>query len=123
MNETTLSLIKECTVKILVGQNKSLGSGFFVAPGLVLTCSHVIEDGQPLDASALIKVQWKKEQYNAQVIKAFPKPFPDIALLGIESLISHPCVYLNSSINIGEDLYIFGFWHSSKICMTILNYL
>ncbi len=109
MNETTLNLIKECTVRILVGQNKSFGSGFFVAPGLVLTCSHVIEDGQQSDTSVSIIVQWKKEQYKAQVVKAFPKPFPDIALLGIESPISHPCAYLNSNINIGENLYIFGF--------------
>jgi hypothetical protein len=42
--------LKRCTVRLLV-PGKSLGTGFFVAPGLILTCAHVVQTAQENNSS------------------------------------------------------------------------
>jgi len=76
-------LVRQCTVRIqiIVDQQKKFGTGFFVAPGLVLTCAHVVE--APRDTNELsINVHWNDETYPAQVNHLLSAPYPDLCLLG-----------------------------------------
>lgn len=36
-------LLRRCTVRLRVPQDESQGTGFWKAPGLLLTCAHVVE--------------------------------------------------------------------------------
>lgn len=52
-------LLNRCTVKLSV-PGKGHGTGFFVAPGLILTCGHVVSIGdKPVDEP--ISVRWGRQ--------------------------------------------------------------
>src|SRR5689334_18132444 len=55
----------ECTVQVLpdVGDGQHIlgGSGFFVAPGVVITCAHVVSSGGR--AVGRVRVQWNGVTY------------------------------------------------------------
>src|SRR5215831_13606046 len=42
MEQSLIDLLHRCTVKLTVG--RGYGTGFFVAPGLILTCAHVVKE-------------------------------------------------------------------------------
>jgi hypothetical protein len=108
MPETSPEDLKNCTVRISHegGQNHD-GSGFFVTPRLILTCAHVCEIGK----GKQIYIHWREQPYPVKVrfcsqdIEAL-----DLALLELEdSTLNAPHVYLNERINIGDNLYNFGY--------------
>ncbi|NET46431.1 trypsin-like peptidase domain-containing protein [Okeania sp. SIO2B3] len=101
-----MEFLQYCTVKLSTPQNRN-GTGFFVAPGLILTCAHVVKDLGDLP----IKVRWKQEHNfaEAKVEESFPKF--DLALLRFnppkdENL---PCVKLDEDIKTGDELYTFSY--------------
>jgi hypothetical protein len=106
--KTLQDLFHECIVRLDVA-DKIKGTGFFVAPGLILTCAHVVKDktGQP--ATQPIKVHWRGKDYPAQIEKFRPPDYPDLALLRAEKLPTHPCVYLDSDVQLDDKLYSFGY--------------
>src|SRR5205814_2153524 len=66
MTQSLYELLADCTVRIL--SNSASGTGFFVAPGLILTCAHVIANAQQGGMQKLpVKVFWKGQEYSAQV--------------------------------------------------------
>ena len=100
-------LLRACTVRVTGGPMP--GAGFFVAPGKVLTCVHVIRDCR---ASA---VRWERLAVRGErdgqlaleaercrpiavladkgrPIPALECPYPDIAVLEVDGLDGHPCV-------------------------------
>lgn len=83
-------LLKQCTVKLMPSGN-SWGTGFFVAPGLILTCNHVVQqaNGEP------VQVMWQQSIHWAQVVveQSFPDPY-DLALLQVTTSPNSnpPCV-------------------------------
>jgi hypothetical protein len=36
-------------------------------------------------------------------------PYPDLALLHVEDVKDNPCAYLHSDVNVGDDLYSYGY--------------
>jgi hypothetical protein len=114
--------LKRCTVQLLVSK-KSLGTGFFVAPGLILTCAHVVQtaqednlsvevhtwDGQSLGLGSIDKYILEKipnkDNFPGQ---KFQYLYPDLALLQVK-LVDHPCVYLNVQVGSKDKLYIYGY--------------
>jgi CHASE2 domain-containing sensor protein/V8-like Glu-specific endopeptidase len=122
-------LLRFCSVK-LAQEKFGWGSGFFVAPGYILTCAHVVRDV----GEKPVTVYWQKTgnpyassdspvtgdqveffEYQAKVEGFFPDPY-DIALLKLTAVPpNHPCVYLDestqpeSSIRTGDELYTFGY--------------
>jgi CHASE2 domain-containing sensor protein len=105
-------LLKLCTVKLSVPGKVGWGTGFFVGPGKILTCAHVVKDagGQP------VKVCWQgQEEFSKATVQGlFADPF-DLALLELQSPADHPCVYLDESVRSSsavqpdDDLYIYGY--------------
>jgi tetratricopeptide (TPR) repeat protein len=98
-----VELLARCVVTIADGSGVFRGTGFFVAPGEVITCAHVI---QGLDTVA---VAWELTLTSAVAETILPAldvddpasrfhPLPDIALLQLVSPPKgHPCVWLDSS--------------------------
>jgi S1-C subfamily serine protease len=98
------ALLRRCTVRVEQGQGH--GTGFFVAPGLVVTCAHVVEttDSQ----TTPVPIYWQGQTYRAHIEKIFASPYPDLALLRTE-LQEHPCVYLHTAITLDDPLYSFSY--------------
>lgn len=93
-------LLKDCTVRI--NTTGLLGTGFFVAPGFILTCSHLIKNSR----AESIEVNWKDKIYPITRIEDAVEP--DLSLLQIEDR-SHPCVLLSEIVDPFDDLYTYGY--------------
>ncbi len=114
-------LVKNCTVRLLV-QGIGKGTGFCVAPGLVLTCAHVIAEA--LEQRLPVKVHtWDGQQVGQTFVDAkdvlleeIPVPdgakrvhkYPDLALLRIERR-DLPCVYLAEIVGGQDLLFSYGY--------------
>ena len=111
-------LLRGCTVRVTGGPMP--GAGFFVAPGMVLTCVHVIGD------SAALVVRWERDGQSVlearvsgraavladrgRPIPALDRDYPDIAVLEIGGLDGHPCVRIDPEWPSLEDSFlVFGY--------------
>lgn len=117
---TTISglelLLQSCTVKVTHPGLSGWGTGFFVAPGLVMTCAHVVRGAKDKQ----VKVHWPKAtlDYAAETLKiADDRKTLDVALIKLESSFPiHPCVYLDEAIHDneqdlrpGDSLFSYGY--------------
>ncbi|MFL5700136.1 MAG: trypsin-like peptidase domain-containing protein [Ktedonobacteraceae bacterium] len=115
-------LLKLCTVRLLV-TGWSLGTGFFVAPGLILTCAHVVQsakknnlavkiftwDGQSLGQGTIEKyVNEELPAKDAITDTRLTNLYPDLALLRVIQN-DHPCVYLYDKVNEHDSLFSYGY--------------
>ncbi|MFB7947163.1 trypsin-like peptidase domain-containing protein [Kitasatospora phosalacinea] len=95
------ALLERCRVRV---SGRTDGSGFFVAPGYVLSCAHVAGG----TAGARVRVEHGAAAYGATVLAAAPDesaadrspyalyPYPDLALLEVDDPpVGHPCVWLD----------------------------
>lgn len=110
--------LQTCTVRINIfinAQYRSIGTGFFVAPQMVVTCAHVKIMGENALRKRRITsnddrffIEWQGKNFAAKVIKCTDAAYPDLALLCSE-VPEHPCVYINSDRERRDDLLFFGF--------------
>jgi hypothetical protein len=100
MAQSLYDQLHGCIVNISAGNAQ--GTGFFVAPGWILTCAHVVV-GEPS-----INVTWKGKVYSVQTLEIRDVNFPDIALLKID-IVNHPCVLLAGGAEPFSELYTYGF--------------
>jgi len=102
------ALLQQCTVKLTLPGRMGWGTGFFVAPEWILTCTHVVQEatGQP------IQVRWQNQENWTQAVveRSLPDPY-DLALLRVTLPIdaNPPCVYLDAAIQSRDPLYLFGY--------------
>ncbi|PSB24033.1 tetratricopeptide repeat-containing serine protease family protein [Stenomitos frigidus] len=100
------ALLQQCTVKLTLPGRIGWGTGFFVAPGWILTCAHVVQEakGEPL------QVRWQKRELEAVVERSLPDLY-DLALLRVTlpADANPPCVYLDQDIRSRDPLYLFGY--------------
>jgi len=102
------ALLQQCTVKLTLPGRMGWGTGFFVAPEWILTCTHVVQEatGQP------IQVRWQNPENWTQAVveRSLPDPY-DLALLRVTLPIdaNPPCVYLDAAIQSRDPLYLFGY--------------
>lgn len=99
-------------MEIIADKPPAAGTGFVVAPGFVLTCAHVILDGNG-NAASEIRILVDNRYENATIKIATSPVFPDLALLAITDL-TIPCVLLGSDPAPNTPLYSFGFPAGSK---------
>jgi Trypsin-like peptidase domain/TIR domain len=98
-------LLRDCTVRI---DNKKVpqGTGFFVAPGLVLTCAHVLEK---VTNEADLTIVWENQTLSAKIKTIINGEYPDLALLKIDN-IAHECIYFqNDDAQPYDRLYSYGY--------------
>ncbi|MFF3863640.1 tetratricopeptide repeat protein [Streptomyces sp. NPDC002209] len=97
-----------------------LGTGFFVAPGWVVTCAHVVFDasqGTEVDQVLLVPDSSLRSSPVPAVVKARSEPpqgtalwpFPDLALVRLDSELDHPCVRVYPGDPIGGECHAWGF--------------
>lgn len=106
------SRLRKCTVRIRNKTGKGYGTGFFVAPGLVLTCAHVVGDKN----RHRVEISWdghdlvgKLDRYLASSsFDQSKSDWPDISLISL-NLTEHPCVLLIPDTVIGDEMYSFGY--------------
>jgi hypothetical protein len=106
MEEQLYELLKRCTIRISDPVTGEHGTGYFVAPQLILTCAHVVESAQYNNTT--VKVDWNGQTYTAQIKFYLDKPYPDLAILNV-NVIDHPCVYLHNGAIPGNFLYCYGY--------------
>jgi tetratricopeptide (TPR) repeat protein len=111
-------LLRACTVRVVGGPMP--GAGFFVAPGRVLTCVHVIGD------SADLMVRWERDgqpvleipasgriavlEDRGRPIPALDRDYPDIAVLKVDGIDGHPCVGIDPEWpSLKDDFLVFGY--------------
>lgn len=99
--------LQRCSVKISqANKNTHEGTGFFVAPHLILTCAHVIQNAQKNNAA--LKINGQEQEADARIYNITDSIYPDLALLETD-IENHPCVYLHDVIRLKDSLYIYGY--------------
>ncbi len=94
-------LLQAATVR--VGPLGQHGSGCFVAPGLVLTCWHVVEK-----LGEIVPVQpWTEQslgpRLSARGIRHFERP-DDLALLALDESYDHPLIWLGAGYQLRDPM-------------------
>ncbi|WP_322749919.1 MULTISPECIES: trypsin-like peptidase domain-containing protein [unclassified Frankia] len=93
-------LLRKAVVEVACDTG-SVGTGFFIAPGIVITCAHVVA-GRP----SVVWVQAGDVRQSATVLFAEPReapvgarifPYPDIALLAVEWTAEYSCAWLGQA--------------------------
>lgn len=104
-------LLQQCTVKITVPGG--WGTGFFVAPGLILTCTHVVRKAADLQVTVFYSAR-QAPLSSIVKVKADDGKTLDLALVELsEPLPDHPCVLLDEEpVAIGQALYSYGYLES-----------
>jgi len=99
-------LLVRCTVRLTVPGDSGQGTGFFVAPGLILTCAHVVEAAGP---DKVVDVHWAGQSIPGQCVKEYfqPKGF-DVAMVRVD-LADHPCVLLDEAYTLGDGMLAYGY--------------
>lgn len=105
------TLLQQCTVKLSVAGG--WGTGFFVAPGLILTCAHVVRKAADLKVAVFYPARQQTLLATVQA-KVDDGKTLDMALVKLsEPLSDHPCVLLEEeSVAIGQPLYSYGYSES-----------
>nr|MBX2863875.1 trypsin-like peptidase domain-containing protein [Leptolyngbyaceae cyanobacterium MAG.088] len=97
-------LLQQCTVKLSVPENGQVGTGFFIAPGYILTCEHVVRRA----TTATVGYQNNDDYGTATVEQVFAES--DIALLRFEPPEALPCVLLSADgPMVGDQVSTFGY--------------
>lgn len=103
-------VLRQCTVRIDV-HGSPKGSGFFVAPGHVVTCAHVLAsvDLSAADAVTAIDVSGPDERHYP--VAAVPNVWKtdDLAVLRVTPADSHRCVLLFPGLNQFDRLSTFAY--------------
>jgi hypothetical protein len=107
-------LAADCRVRIgadIIGAPEEGGSGVWVAPGVVLTCAHVVPSG-PRSA---VQVGWRQHLLSGTVTHWVPDTpdgdlwtYPDLAVIVVPDAPPHPCAWLSEAAPVGE-LAAFGY--------------
>lgn len=105
--DALLRLLDRCTVRLVIDSGREVGTGFFVAPGLLLTCAHVLNGAA--DGSGTIEVEWDGQKSSAALEQITDKTYPDLALLKTSAITNHPCVYLSPEVSLDDQLYTYGY--------------
>jgi Trypsin-like peptidase domain/NACHT domain len=102
----TIELFRKCVVRI-----PKLGTGFFVAPNCVLTCSHLFKDHR----GTTVDILWQGHTGTAAIHcqrTLENQDLPDLALLEVDwnspRPDGHPCAMLGDEAEWRQDLLAFG---------------
>ncbi len=101
MSELT-ELLHQCTAQ--VNAATSTGSGFFVAPGKLVTCAHVVKSSY--EHQQALHIVYQGRTLPADIVTYTPSQ--DLALLAVPNR-AHPCVYLAADLEVRDALYAFGY--------------
>jgi len=104
-----IKLLRSCTLLVKAVQKNgqiNIGTGTFIAPGFILTCAHSVTKANKESES--IKALWNSKSHNASIHRNIPNRKIDLAVLRV-GVTNHPCIYLDQSIELHDDLFTFGY--------------
>ena len=104
-----LDLLEECTVRVT---GPGHGTAFFVAPGLALTCAHVVAFDQDAVAPHAVQMLRRDGTSLTGSVDAnwvFPHRDEDIAVIRVASAGDHPCVMLGEDAALDDAVRAHGF--------------
>jgi len=114
-NEVTIPdhALPACCVRIDVGGSPA-GSGFFVAPGVVVTCYHVLRlerlSSQEADPELSVVSPSRRATYVVRDWREWsPTEEDDLAILRVEPADDHPFVLLDTGLRARDELHTYGF--------------
>lgn len=93
------------TSTVMVSAPGRIGTGFFVAPGQVLTCAHVVV-GPTREPPERLAGQWGDADLDLEVMQF--RPDHDLALLRVVGELVHPVACLATQIEPGDELWACG---------------
>ncbi|GAA1017730.1 hypothetical protein GCM10009556_066210 [Acrocarpospora pleiomorpha] len=101
-----------CEATLKLTSNVGEGTGFFVAPGRVLTSAHVIgQEGRILRSQ--VDATWAGRAVTLAVTRDDYRPAyeggSDLALLHLPDGLEHPVICLNDSAEPGDELWTYGY--------------
>ena len=115
--EQLIELLRRCTVRLSVPGGH--GTGFFVAPGTILSCAHVVKPAQ--EAGKPVTAYWNGQSYTASIQRYLAEThpelhmlYPDLAVLKVDKLSDHPCVFLHEEAHLGDKFYSYGYTEEYK---------
>ncbi|MGH3697517.1 MAG: trypsin-like peptidase domain-containing protein [Pseudonocardiaceae bacterium] len=96
------------------------GTGFFVAPGWVLTCAHVVKDAARVlvvPARGATEIPATVAARSAARVPGPSEfwPFPDLALIRLDAAVDHPCVLLDTRTPLDEECHAWGYAKREEI--------
>jgi hypothetical protein len=106
-----LDLLESCTVEIHGA--RFAGTGFFVGPGTVLSCAHVLRDAGPTP-----RIVWAGQELTVSAVSLVPADgpnlpffgFPDLAVVAVEEDPAHGVLWLGQNDPVaGDSLVARGF--------------
>jgi hypothetical protein len=89
------------------GSGTHVGTAFFVAQGLLLTCAHVVA-GQDNRPSSRVTISWQGIDIPAEIVDWRAPPGPDLAILKVD-VEPHGFVILDETAEAGDPLFAYGF--------------
>ena len=122
--EQLVTAVSDVTVALAAGTR--IGTGLFVAPGLVLTCAHVVEEvaddaaGTTLPPASsgkshIVRGEWRGQPITLNVVHEWYHPYrpgtggPDLALLQVEDELGHPIACLSGAAAPSDELWAYGY--------------
>jgi hypothetical protein len=100
-------ILEACVVKLSeVGGKGRTGSGFFVAPGHILTCAHVVESDTGQQCPFRVEGDFGTTEAMPERLR--PDGLADLAILQISTK-DHPIVLLGGVAEIGDPVWTIGF--------------
>ncbi len=87
---------------VQINTNKGLGSGFFIAKGILVTNYHVIENVNQIEV-----VNYQNKKYSVTSILGYDKDL-DIAILSINSSKNDYLTFNTHGVTVGEEVYSMG---------------
>jgi hypothetical protein len=88
------------------------GTGFFVAPGLVLTCAHVL-CGPGESPPERVSARWEDLDLELEFVARWYLPKddggPDLALLQIRADLEHSHAVMSAAVQPGDELWTYGY--------------
>jgi Trypsin-like peptidase domain/NACHT domain len=108
------SALRDTTVAL--STETSVGTGFFVAPNLVLTCAHVVGNASaatPASGRRVVQGAWRGQVLQLEVVPEWLLPKsnggPDLALLRVLGEITYPVACVAESAEPGDELWAYGY--------------
>lgn len=102
-------------VVVTTSDDESWGTGFFVAPGRVVTCAHVIatRDGALLGDLSIVRPEEPSVKIPVFAESVHAAEYPDLALLRVVTLTAfssqHPIIPLDPSVHPRDKVYTYAF--------------
>ncbi|MDP8927884.1 MAG: CHAT domain-containing protein [Actinomycetota bacterium] len=102
--------LRRCTVKIDVNHAPK-GTGFFVAPGHVVTCAHVLGSLTTSAPDALARLAVRDVDNRVYGVAAVADVWPedDLAVIRVEPAYDHPCALLIFGLRMHDRLETFAY--------------